>query len=63
MPVIRWIKETFNCFTTRVCNMILGNLEFVSDFFKTEEMCNKAVRIEPCSLAFVPDHLKTQKNV
>ena len=43
--------------------MILGNLEFVSDFFKTEEMYNKAVRIEPCSLAFVPDHLKTQKNV
>ena len=29
--------------------------------FKTQEMCNEAVRIEPRSLAFVPDKLKTEK--
>ena len=27
----------------------------VPEHFKTQEMCNKAVRIEPHSLAFVPD--------
>ena len=29
----------------------------VPEHFKTQEMCNKAVRIEPRSLAFVPDCL------
>ena len=28
---------------------------------KTQEMCNEAVRIEPRSLAFVPDQLKTEE--
>ena len=36
-------------------------LEFVSDRFKTEEMCNKAVHREPYSLGYVPDHLKAQE--
>ena len=61
MPVICWIKEAFNRFTPGVYNMALRNLEFVPDHLKTQEMCNKAVRIEPCSLAFIPDYLKTQK--
>ena len=28
---------------------------------KTQEICNEAMRIEPYSLAFVPDNLKTQE--
>ena len=27
---------------------------------KTQEMCDEAVRIEPRSLSFVPDHFKTE---
>ena len=33
----------------------------VPNYLKTQEMCNLAVRIEPCSLACVPDHFKTQE--
>ena len=33
----------------------------ISDNFKTQGMCNKAVKKDPCLLAEVPDHLKTQK--
>ena len=29
--------------------------------FKTQEMCKEAVRIEPRSLAFIPDKLKTEE--
>ena len=36
-------------------------LEFVSDHFKTEDMCNKAVRRGPYTLRYAPDHLKTQE--
>ena len=65
MPVIGWIKKTFNCFTTRVYNMALRmdpcNLEFVPDRFKAEDICNKAVRIKPYLLRYVPDHLKTKE--
>ena len=61
MSFIRWIKETFNCFTTRAWNMALRSLEFVPDRLKTEEICNKAVSINPPSLAYVTDHLKTQE--
>ena len=61
MPVIHWINEIFNSFTTRVYNMALRNLEFVPDHFKTQEMCSKAVCMDPYSLEFVPDHLKTQE--
>ena len=32
----------------------------VPDHLKTQEMYNKAVRIEPILLWYVPDHLKTQ---
>ena len=35
----------------------------ISDNFKTQEMCNKAVKKDPCLLAEVPDHLKTQKKM
>ena len=33
----------------------------VSDNFKTQEMCNKAVGKDPCLLAEVPDHFKAQE--
>ena len=32
----------------------------IPDHLKTQEMCNKAVRINSLSLAYVPDHFKTQ---
>ena len=32
----------------------------VSEHYKTQEMCDEAVHIEPHSLVFVLDHLKTQ---
>ena len=34
---------------------------FVPDDLKTQEMCNKAVSIDPWLLHDVPDSLKTQK--
>ena len=39
---------------------MLCNLEFVPDCFKTQEMCNEAVCINPL-LAFVPDYFKTEE--
>ena len=33
----------------------------ISDNFKTQEMCKKAVKKDPCSLAEVPDHFETQE--
>ena len=30
-------------------------------YFKTQEMCGRAVENEPPSLKFVPDHFKTQE--
>ena len=33
----------------------------VSDQLKTQEICNKAVRIEPTLLVFVPDCFKTRE--
>ena len=41
--------------------MVLHLIMVTPDQFKTQEMCNEAVRIEPRSLAFVPDWLKTQE--
>ena len=32
----------------------------ISDNFKTQETCIKAVRRKPSSLFYVPDHFKTQ---
>ena len=32
----------------------------ISDHFKTQEMCKKAVEKDPCSLMNVPDHFRTQ---
>ena len=32
----------------------------IPDHFKTQDMCNKAVEEDPCSLINVPDHFKTQ---
>ena len=53
MPVIRWIEEVYN--------MVLRKLEFVPYCFKTQGMCNEAVCIEPCSLAFVSDHFEKEQ--
>ena len=61
MPVICWIKETFNCFTTRVCNMSLRNLEFVPGHPKAQEMCNEAVHINPLLLVYFSDHFNTEE--
>ena len=33
----------------------------VLDYLKTQEMCNKAVRIEPGLLGCIPEHFKTQE--
>ena len=33
----------------------------IPDRFKTQEMCNEAVHIEPLSLEYVPDRFKTQR--
>ena len=33
----------------------------IPDDLKTQEMCNKAVRINPLSLAHVPGHFRTQE--
>ena len=46
------------------------NLEFFSDHFKTEDLCNEAECIKPCLLRhvpkpcllkYVPDNLRTQE--
>ena len=37
------------------------SLAFVPDHFKTQEICNKAVCMEPFLLKYVPDYLKTQE--
>ena len=41
--------------------MIQHLIMVMSDQFKTQEMRNEAVRIEPHNLAFVPDCFKTQE--
>ena len=33
----------------------------IPDRLKTTEMCNEAVRIEPSSLSFAPDHFKAEE--
>ena len=38
-----------------------GWLIEIPEHLKTQEMCDEAVGIEPCSLVFVPDHLQTQE--
>ena len=35
----------------------------IPDCFKTEEMCEKAVEVDPWQLKDDPNHFKTQKNV
>ena len=39
-------------------DILLGQMEFVLDHFKTQEMCNEAVCREPYTLRFIPDDLK-----
>ena len=41
----------------------VGTLKSVLDFYKNQEMCNKAVENYPHALEFVPECYKTQKNV
>ena len=41
--------------------MIRHLIMVMPDQFKTQEMCYEAVRIEPRSLAFAPDCLKTKR--
>ena len=36
-------------------------LAYVPDHFKTEEMCNEAVLVDPWLMYDVPDYLKTQE--
>ena len=36
------------------------SLEFVPDCFETQEMCDKAIKIDPFILWHVPDNLKMQ---
>ena len=40
---------------------ITPRLKMIPDRFKTQEMCNEAVHIEPLSLEYVPDRFKTQR--
>ena len=39
----------------------MGTLEYVPDHFKTEKMCERAVKDEPETLEFVLDHFKIRK--
>ena len=55
LMVGRVVQEKFN---EEVCRKPRF-LAFVPDIFKTQDMCNKAVEKDPCSLAEVPDHYKT----
>ena len=32
----------------------------IPDHFKTQEMCNKVVEEDPCSLEHIPDYFRTQ---
>ena len=40
---------------------VTKQLEYVPDCFKTKGMCKKAVRREPYTLPYIPDHLITQE--
>ena len=44
----------------KAVRMELYVLEFVPDWLKTREMCERNVERYPGTLKFVPDHLKTQ---
>ena len=48
-----------------MCNEVVCiepySLEFVPDYFKTQEMCNEAVRKEPYTLRYIPGHRRTQE--
>ena len=37
----------------------LGWLKETPEHLKTQEICNEAVQMEPCTMTFVPDHFKT----
>ena len=37
------------------------SLGFVPDHLKMQEMCIKAVEVDPSFMELVPDHLKTQE--
>ena len=50
---MRWIKETPNRFTMQFF--------LITDCFKTQGMCIKAVEEGPSNLGYVPDCLKTQE--
>ena len=41
--------------------MVLYPLAYVSDHFKTLEICEKAVEDDPWQLKYAPDHLKIQE--
>ena len=48
-----------------MCNQAVDNyvddaLEYVSDQYKTQQMCDKAVNIHPSVIQFVPACFKTQ---
>ena len=46
---------------TTLFEIILRLMMVVPDHLKAQNLCNKAVHMEPRLLAYAPDHLKTQK--
>ena len=55
--VVGWVvQEEFNKKVRRKPRF----LEFISDIFKTQEMCIKALEVDPWLFKYVPDNLKTQ---
>ena len=64
--VPRWIRELPRRLKTQeMCEEAVWiesrSLAFVTNRFKTEGLCIKPVRRNPCALDCVPDNLKTQK--
>ena len=57
-PVVGWVvQEAYN----REVLKKSCSLEFIPDMFKTQGMCDEAVRREPYSLRHAPDCLKNEK--
>ena len=57
---MRWIREIFDHFQPRgncieAVDIEPKSLEYVPNEYKTQEMCNKAVPVDPWSLGDVPD--------
>ena len=54
LKYIPWTREIYQVLAPyKLC--------YAPDFLKTQDMCNKATRNNPCMLRYVPDHLQTQE--